>query len=121
MGDDLRNQRIIVRGYTVIIKDMRIHPNPGPAWRVVAADVDGAQACLRSALAGPGDPGREAAEVQLAGALRHPSRITEQLVALRATQSLTLLDLRNYLQQVWTLGGYGADGDREPAPLPGSD
>ena len=91
------------------------------AWRVVAADVDGAQACLRSALAGPGDPGREAAEVQLAGALRHPSRITEQLVALRATQSLTLLDLRNYLQQVWTLGGYGADGDREPAPLPGSD
>ena len=42
-------------------------------------------------------------------------------MALRATQSLTLLDLRNYLQQVWTLGGYGADGDREPPPLPGSD
>ncbi len=91
------------------------------AWRVVAADVDGAQACLKSALVVPGAPGREAAERRLAGALRHPSRVTEQLVALRATQSLTLLDLRNYLQQVWTLGDYGADGDPEPAPLPGAD
>ena len=38
MGDDLRNQRIIVRGYTVIIEDMRIHPNPGSAWRVIAGN-----------------------------------------------------------------------------------
>jgi len=90
------------------------------AWRVVAADVDGARACLVSALSGTGSPERLAAEERLASALRHPSRTTEQVVALRATQSLTLLDIRNYRRQVWLLGDYGADGDPEPAPLPGA-
>jgi len=87
---------------------------------VVAADVDGARACLVSALSGTGSPDRLAAEERLASALRHPSRTTEQVVALRATQSLTLLDIRNYRRQVWLLGDYGADGDPEPAPLPGA-
>lgn len=89
------------------------------AWRVVASDADGARACLRSALS-RGEPARAAAsEQRLADALRHPSRVTEQLVTLRATQSLTLLDLRSYRRQVWRLGRYGEEGDPEPPARPG--
>jgi hypothetical protein len=35
-----------------------------------------------------------------------PDSWTEQLVTLRAVQSLSVLDIRNYRRQVWTLGGY---------------
>ena len=45
--------------------------------------------------------------------------MTEQLITLRAAQTLTLLDVRNYRQQVWQVGEYGADGDAPPPPLPG--
>ncbi len=89
------------------------------AWRIIAADTDGARACLRSALRGARADGRAAAEARLAEELRHPSRISEQLVTLRATQSLTLLDVRNYREQVWRVGGYAEDGDPGPRPLPG--
>ena len=88
------------------------------AWRIIAADTDGARACLRSALAGQDAPARAAAERRLAEALRHPSRVSEQLVTLRAAQALTMLDVRNYRQQVWRVGGYGEDGDPSPRPLP---
>lgn len=90
------------------------------AWRILAADTDGARACLSSALLGEGAPERGAAEARLAEELRHPSRISEQLVTLRATQALTLLDVRNYREQVWRVGGYAEDGDHRPRSLPGA-
>jgi len=37
----------------------------------------------------------------------HPENWSEQLVTLRAVQSLSVLDVRNYRRQVWALGGYG--------------
>jgi len=90
------------------------------AWRLLAADTDGARACLSSALLAEDAPERAAAEARLAEELRHPSRITEQLVTLRATQALTLLDVRNYREQVWRVGGYAKDGDHRPRSLPGA-
>ena len=44
-------------------------------------------------------------------ALRHPARVTEQLVTLRVVQTLTLIDMRNHRRHVWALGAYAEDGD----------
>jgi hypothetical protein len=35
-----------------------------------------------------------------------PESWSEQLVTLRTVQSLSVLDIRNYRRQVWSLGGY---------------
>ena len=88
------------------------------AWRVVAADEDGARRALEAA-ADASTARRAAAVAELAAALRHPSRVSEQLVTLRAAQSLTLLDVRNYRAQVWRVGRYAEDGDPAPEPPPG--
>jgi hypothetical protein len=41
--------------------------------------------------------------------------VTRDLCAVRAVQSLTVLDVRNYRELVFTLGGYQSDGE-DPAP-----
>ncbi|MEM8709973.1 MAG: hypothetical protein AAGG01_03405, partial [Planctomycetota bacterium] len=85
-------------------------------WRSLHADVDGARealAAVREAHAHQEGPkgARAEAEEALAAALRHPARITEQLVTLRAIQTLTLIDVRNYRRHVWSLGEYERSGD----------
>ncbi len=49
--------------------------------------------------------------VRLTGVLRHVGRVSEQLVSLRAIQTLALIDMRNYRTHVYRLGGYAEDGD----------
>jgi hypothetical protein len=58
-----------------------------------------------------GAGGRLMGEQILAEILRHPGRITEQLVTMRAIQTLALLDVLNYRQHVYELGQYAAAGD----------
>ena len=50
----------------------------------------------------------------LAEILRHPGRVSEQLVTIRTLQTLSLLDVLNYRRHVYELGQYGqyGDGDR---------
>lgn len=88
------------------------------AWRVVAADVDGARAALgvtRARTAGGAAASQEAGEARLAEALRHPSRVSEQLITLRIVQTLGLVDVRNYRRHVWSLGQY--DGEADPGDV----
>ncbi len=85
-------------------------------WRALQADVDGAREALAAVRAAHALPGGAAAaktlaEESLAAALRHPARVTEQLVTLRAVQTLTLVDVRNYRRHVWSLGDYEKNGD----------
>lgn len=79
-------------------------------WRAIAHDVDGAAAALR-AWAESGDAAREKGERLLADLLRHPGRITEMLVTLRAVQTLSLLDILLYREHVYRLGRYAESGD----------
>ena len=39
--------------------------------------------------------------------MRHPGRITEELVTMRVVQTLSIVDLLNYRNHVWRLGEYG--------------
>lgn len=85
-------------------------------WRALHADVDGAREALAAVRAAHEHPGGAAgakalAEESLAAALRHPARVTEQLVTLRSVQTLTLVDVRNYRRHVWSLGDYEKNGD----------
>ena len=94
------------------------HPRARKAlWREIARDVDG----LADALQAWGGPGPQAARREgmhvLGEFLRHPGRITEQLVTLRAVQTLALVDLLNYRVQVYRLGRYEETGDEASAWL----
>ena len=85
-------------------------------WRAVAHDVGGLRRALRaSAQLGP-DGARAKGAARLAELLRHPGRISEQLVTLRAVQTLALVDLLNYREHVFRLGAYAELGDA-PGPL----
>ncbi len=85
-------------------------------WRAVVRDVNGA----RWAMAAWGRFGPEHARARgverLAELLRHPGRISEQIVTLRIVQTLALIDLLNYREHVYRLGGYEDSGD-EPGEL----
>ena len=84
------------------------------AWRATAANVHGVADALRAW----NDRGAGCAaegERLLAELLRHPQRITEQLVTLRAVQTLTLIDLLNYREHVYRLGRYAESGDKPAA------
>lgn len=82
-------------------------PGRRAAWRAVAHDLRGVARALDAwdaHGAGAAARGRE-----LAGeVLRHPGRLTEPLVTLRAVQTLALLDVRNYREHVWRLGDFAA-------------
>jgi hypothetical protein len=58
-----------------------------------------------------GDGARAEGERILADVLRHPERITDQIVTLRSIQTLSLIDILNYREHVYRLGAYAASGD----------
>lgn len=83
------------------------------AWRSLWADADGCRAAFDAMRSEQkGDTSQDQVEARLAEALRHPGRVTEQLVTLRTVQTLGLVDVRNYRRHVWSLGQYEKDGDR---------
>jgi hypothetical protein len=92
-------------------------PTRRALWRAIVHD----PACLRAALVACTGPGAAASYAdgagRLAGLLRHPRRISEQLVTLRAVQTLSLIDLLNYRSHVYKLGGYAGSGDEAAAAL----
>jgi len=81
------------------------------AWRATVHDVDGVAGALR-VWHRAGDDAVLQGKRTLADLLRHPLRITEKLVTLRAVQTLTLIDVLNYREHVYRVGDYGASGDR---------
>ena len=87
-------------------------------WRAIVANRWDAAACLRAwsqhERSGPAEGERRLAEL-----LRHPRRITEQLVTLRTIQTLALLDVLNYREQVRRLGQY--DEAATPVPMTEGD
>lgn len=93
-------------------------------WRMIRAD----DRALEPAMVVAARPvvaarARVEGEAIFADLLRHPRRISEALVTLRAVQTLSLIDLLNYREQVYRLGRYADSGD-EPAgalPLAGAD
>lgn len=93
----------------------RRHPFPNArakkaAWRAVAHNVNGLANALRTWYH-LGEKAREKGLETLTNLLRHPSRITEELVTLRAVQTLALLDVLHYREHVYRLGNYAADGE----------
>ena len=75
------------------------------AWRATLHNVWGvAEALMVWTRLGHG--AREEGERRLADLLRHPDRITDQLVTLRAIQTLAMLDVLNYREHVFRLGEY---------------
>jgi hypothetical protein len=81
------------------------------AWRAAEHDVDGVSAALL-AWHGLGlEESRARGEAALLEVLRHPGQVTEQIVTLRAVQTLALIDMRNYRRQVWRVGRYGEEDD----------
>lgn len=81
------------------------------AWRAAEHDVGGVAAALRAWHELGLDGARARGEEALLEVLRHPGQVTEQVVTLRAVQTLALIDLRNYRRQVWRVGRYEEEGD----------
>jgi len=80
-------------------------------WRQVVHDANGARRALEAwRRLGP-DGARAEGVRRLADLLRHPGRLTEQIVTLRIVQTLALIDLLNYREHVFRLGGYAESGD----------
>ncbi|MFO1054358.1 MAG: hypothetical protein U1F36_19230 [Planctomycetota bacterium] len=61
----------------------------------------------------PGTTPADAARRRLADILAESEEIVRDLAALRAVQSLSVLDVRNYRSLVFELGNYGADGESD--------
>lgn len=80
------------------------------AWRATRYNVWGVADALRAWNRHP-TGGEEEGIRRLAEIMRHPGRITEQLVTLRAVQTLALLDVLNYRKHVHLLGDYEDIGD----------
>lgn len=80
-----------------------------------SADVQGTRAVVTawSALPAGASPAEHAIAV-LRRAFAHGPAVRRDLMALRAVQSLAVLDIRNYRDLVFQLGDYGADGE-DPA------
>ncbi|MHC4135367.1 MAG: hypothetical protein ACYS0K_10305 [Planctomycetota bacterium] len=81
------------------------------AWRATVRDVDGVAGALL-VWHRAGDDALLQGKRIFADLLRHPQRITEKLVTLRAVQTLSLVDLLNYREHIYRLGDYAASGDR---------
>ena len=85
------------------------------AWRATLHNVRGVGDALRTwALLGL--DARRLGELTLAELLRHPERITDQLVTLRAVQTLALIDVLNYREHIFNLGRY-KDSQDDPGDL----
>lgn len=85
------------------------------AWAAVVCNRDGVRRALW-AWDKLGDNARAEGEAILGNLLRHPSRISEQLVTVRALQTLAMLDILDYREHVFHLGQYAETGD-EPGEL----
>ncbi|MHC4451720.1 MAG: ion transporter [Planctomycetota bacterium] len=86
------------------------------AWRATKHNHDG----VRDALLAWDEYGAGAASVgeeSLVELLRHPERITDQLVTLRSVQTLSLIDVLNYRGHVYRMGRYQDDGDQPGTTL----
>ena len=59
-----------------------------------------------------GDGAPSVGEQALVELVRHPERITDMLVTLRAVQTLTLIDVLNYREHIYRLGRYADSGDK---------
>ena len=80
-------------------------------WRALAHDIgESRRALLVWARRGTADAFGDGV-ARLSRLLRHPGRISEQILTLRTVQSLSLIDLLNYRQHVYRLGAYAASGD----------
>lgn len=80
-------------------------------WRAIRRDQnESRQALYLWDTIGPEAARTEGVRV-MADLLRHAGRVTEQLVTLRAIQTLSLIDLLNYREHVYRLGAYEASGD----------
>ncbi|MDA0588398.1 MAG: hypothetical protein O2820_08580 [Planctomycetota bacterium] len=82
------------------------------AWRSTLLNENGVADALR-AWGEHGDDVEREGERCLGELLIHPDRITEQLLTLRMVQTLTLLDILHYRQQIHSLGQYG-EAENEP-------
>lgn len=80
------------------------------AWRATLHNYWGSADALRTWYAS-GDKSQAEGEQILGQLLVHPNRITQQLAALRAIQSLAVLDVLHYREHVYHLGGYAEMGD----------
>lgn len=80
-------------------------------WRAVVHDANGVGRALGAWARHGADEARRLGTDKLAELLRHPGRISEQVVTLRTVQSLALIDLLNYREHVYRLGDYAAAGD----------
>lgn len=101
-------------------KYWNLHGLPGKdakraAWLATVQNLDGVAHAL-DAWYRYGDNAAELGEQRLADLLRHPTRISEQLVTLRTVQSLALLDVLNYRTHVFRLGNY-AETEHPPREL----
>ena len=99
----------------------RAHGREEPAarkwmWRQVVNDENGARWALEAWRRYGPDGAYTTGVLQLADLLRHPGRLTEQIVTLRIVQTLSLIDLLNYRDHVYRLGRYADSGD-EPGDL----
>ncbi len=80
------------------------------AWAAVVANRDGVRRAL-DAWDRLGVHARTEGESCLGNLLRHPSRISEQLVTIRTIQTLAMLDVLDYREHVFQLGQYAETGD----------
>ena len=80
------------------------------AWRAVVNNVWQAKDALIVWADPTKDPQVEG-ERRLGRLLLHPRRVSEQIVTVRAIQSLAVLDVLNYREHIYKLGRYGDMGD----------
>ncbi|MBL8739405.1 MAG: hypothetical protein JNL12_23460 [Planctomycetes bacterium] len=86
------------------------------AWQ---RDLGGARELLAAWSALPAGASPAAAAIEtLRTAFRRGPAIRRDLMALRAVQSLAVLDIRNYRELVFRLGDYGREGEHADAALP---
>lgn len=80
--------------------------------RAYRVDLDGARSIVQAWLALPEDtlPSAHARQLALEFFRAH-GEVSRELVALRAVQTLSVLDIRNYREAVFQLGGFEADGE----------
>ena len=91
-------------------------PAERAAWRATKHNRDGVRDALL-AWDEYGDGASSVGEEALLELVRHPERITDQLVTLRAVQTLSLIDVLNYRDHVFRMGRYEDDGDEAGTTL----
>ena len=80
------------------------------AWHAIAENLWGSRDALQT-WAMKGEESVTKGEQILGEILLHPSRVLEQLIALRGIQTLALLDVLNYREHIYELGRYAETGD----------